>query len=395
MSDPADDRHGRGSDGPPEPVETIVSGDYILTTADDEGFARDPGDVRLESESASEERPRPHAPAARRSVAREAGSGGAARRAGRIAMITLGVGVLLVVVLAVAITAVNGFARWNARRAAARQETPTAAKKESRGNVLLVSEKQGRADGFLALRVDEGRKQVFGIAIPSAAFLEVPGQGFERVGDSYLSGPKVSLAAISNFLSVPFERYLVVPVATYQKVLRAQNMRGVVEAASKSNLSEQEAGELAKFLDRVPTKNVALVPLEVKPITVGSQTYFEPQRDALADLLESWWGVKLGEIDDVVRVIVYNGVGTPGVAGEAAQQLIRSGFRVVDTKNADTFDYAKTQVVVQHKDMTAGKAVKKALGTGQVVNQPSDQDVADVIVIVGKDYRPTGKTTGP
>ena len=136
--------------------------------------------------------------------------------------------------------------------------------------------------------------------------------------------------------------------------------------------------------------------LEVKPITVGPQTYFEPQREALADLLESWWGVKLSESDKAsFALIVYNGAGTPGIAGEAAQQLIRGGFRVVDTKNADNFNYKQTQIVVQDKDMAAGDAVKKVLGTGKVIDQPSDQDVADVIVIIGKDYKPSTTTTGP
>ncbi len=88
------------------------------------------------------------------------------------------------------------------------------------------------------------------------------------------------------------------------------------------------------------------------------------------------------------RVILYNGAGTPGVAGEAAQQLIRGGFRVVDTKNADNFNYAKTKIVVQRGDVKQGDEIARILGVGTVEQQPSEQDVADVIVIIGKDYKP-------
>jgi hypothetical protein len=142
----------------------------------------------------------------------------------------------------------------------------------------------------------------------------------------------------------------------------------------------------------VTSKDVALVPLQVKPITVGKQTYFEPQRDDLADLLKSWWGVQMADAESATRLIVYNGAGVPGIAGEAAQSLIRGGFRVVDTKNADNFGYKQTQIVVQNGDMTAGERVRSVLKVGRVINQPSDQNVAGVIVIIGKDYKPP-KTT--
>ena len=132
----------------------------------------------------------------------------------------------------------------------------------------------------------------------------------------------------------------------------------------------------------------ALVSLPLKPIDLGGQTYYEPQRDRIADLLMQWWGVKVGAEDTSVRVIIYNGVGTPGVAGEAAQQLIASGMRVVDTKNADRFDYDTTLVVVQSGSAEQGEQVKAALGVGEIVDQPSEQDVADVVVIIGRDYVP-------
>ncbi|MEL7668137.1 MAG: LytR C-terminal domain-containing protein, partial [Actinomycetota bacterium] len=70
-----------------------------------------------------------------------------------------------------------------------------------------------------------------------------------------------------------------------------------------------------------------------------------------------------------------------------------AGMRVVDTKNADRFDYAATLVVVQDGDLKQGEQVATALGTGEVVDKPSEQDVADVIVIIGKDYVPPQENT--
>jgi len=61
---------------------------------------------------------------------------------------------------------------------------------------------------------------------------------------------------------------------------------------------------------------------------------------------------------------------------------------VVDTKNADKFGYAQTLIVVQSGPVAAGEKAAKVLGAGKVVNKPTDQSVADMVIIVGKDYKP-------
>lgn len=292
-----------------------------------------------------------------------------------------------VVVLFLLAVSVNAGARWLARRAAEEASTPEALAEQARENLLIIGVGESSAD-FLAVRLDEADEQILGIAIPSGAFMEVPGQGFERVGESYASGVGVSLAAVSNYLSVPFAHYVVVDAAIYQDALTNQSLRGVMAAVQASDLSADEQARIAKFIDSVSGDRTALVSLPLKPIDLGGQTYYEPQRDRIADLLMQWWGVKMGAEDTSVRVIIYNGVGTPGIAGEAAQQLIASGMRVVDTKNADRFDYDTTLVVVQSGALEHGDKVKAALGVGEIVDQPSEQDVADVVVIIGRDYVP-------
>ena len=260
--------------------------------------------------------------------------------------------------------------------------------RKAKENLLVIGVENKEAAGFLAMRVDRKGEQVFGIAIPDGAFLEVPGQGFERVGESYTASADISLSTISNYLGVPFRSYLIVPAEVYRTVLKQQSVAGLTGAVQSSNLTAAELEALGESLAKIPQKNTALVPLPVKPIKLGDQTYFEPQRAQVADLLKSWWGVDASQTAQVTRVIVYNGAGVPGIAGEAAQQLIRNGFRVVDTKNADNFNYKTTQVVVQQGSVTRGNEIRRVLGVGTVVNKPSEQDVADVIIIIGKDYKP-------
>lgn len=310
------------------------------------------------------------------------------RNIGYLAAMALGGLLVLVLVLLLLATAINGVVRWSAQRAAAKSGSATEIERLSKENLLVIGVDKGKAIGFLALRVDQRGGQVFGIAIPDGAFIEVPGQGFERVGESYLAGADVSLAAISNYLTVPFRSYITVPAAVYRDALKRQAVAGITAARERTNASDAQLADISSALAKIEQKNTALVPLPVKPIKLGDQTYFEPQRAQVADLLKAWWGVDATKSAKVTRVILYNGAGKPGIAGVAAQQLIRNGFRVVDTKNANNFGYKQTIVIVQSGPASQGDKIVSVLGAGVVKEQPSEQDVADVIVIIGKDYTP-------
>jgi len=298
-------------------------------------------------------------------------------------------GVLAVlVVLFVLALGVNAGARWLAEREAREEASPEAQAEKAEENLVVIGKNGDGSAEFLAVRLDEEGEQILGIGIPSGAFMEVPGQGFERVGDSLSGGPGVSLAAISNYLSIPFEHYVVVDVVIYQDAMTNQSLRTVMENVQETDLSEEDRARIAGFIEGVKGERTALVPLPVRPIDLGGETFFEPQRDQISDLLLQWWGVRLGAEDTSVRVILYNGSGTPGIAGEAAQQVIAAGLRVVDTKNADRFDYDTTLIVVQSGETSHGELVQAALGVGEIVEKPSEQEVADVIVIIGRDYQP-------
>ncbi len=303
-------------------------------------------------------------------------------------VIAMALGAVLAVVIALLLVAtlINGVARWNAARKASIAANEALENLAAQENILVIGEENGKATGFLAMRVDTKSKQIFGIAIPDGAFIEVPGQGFERVGESYPAGAQVSLAAISNYLTVPFKSYVVVPASAYSALLENQTTSALMSSVTLSSLTDEQQSELAASLAGIPAKSTAFVPLPVKPIKLGSQTYFEPQREEVADLLKAWWGVDPNAAEQVTRVIVYNGAGKPGIAGDAAQELIRAGFRVIDTKNADRFDYKDTTVIVQRGPLEKGQAVVQALGTGIVKQKRTDADVSDIIVIIGKDY---------
>jgi hypothetical protein len=280
---------------------------------------------------------------------------------------------------------VNAFARWNARRLAALGAAPASPIED---NLLIIGVSDGVAVGFTALKAERSSKRVLGIAIPDGAFMEVPGQGFERVGASYLGGAAVSKDTVSNYLGVPFRKFVVVDGAAYQQLLKDQDIAAVMGKVIVTDLTTGQRDSFTQYFSSVAAKDVWIVPLPVKPVAVGDQQYFEPQRTQVADLLLQWWGVQPAAQKATPRVIVYNGVGTPGEAGVAAQQLIKAGLRVVDSGNADNFDHKETLILVYHGTSADAQAVRTALGVGRIVVQSAPQNLTDMIVIIGADYRP-------
>jgi len=96
---------------------------------------------------------------------------------------------------------------------------------------------------------------------------------------------------------------------------------------------------------------------------------------------------------DRPRVLVQNGVGSPGLVESAAHQLTAGGFEFINGGNANSFGHAKTVIVVPDSgapSMQLGQSVASALGlsTSAVQVAGDGQTVADVIVVLGADYKP-------
>ena len=91
------------------------------------------------------------------------------------------------------------------------------------------------------------------------------------------------------------------------------------------------------------------------------------------------------------RVLVLNGVGTAGLGQKARAKLVPAGFVFVGSRNAQAFGVAVSQVLI--KDATPagvalGARVATALGLpASSVHTTEIGSVADVIVLVGRDFR--------
>ena len=106
-----------------------------------------------------------------------------------------------------------------------------------------------------------------------------------------------------------------------------------------------------------------------------------------------------------VRVVVQNGSGVPGAAGETLDALKASGFAGVDPPaDADRLDYEVTEVRYGPGAEGPARLVKAYLaGAGKLVPLEAAPDGADVVLVVGRDFNgvfapgtaPTTTTTAP
>jgi len=94
-----------------------------------------------------------------------------------------------------------------------------------------------------------------------------------------------------------------------------------------------------------------------------------------------------------IKVLVENGVGTPGLEQGAADLLRDEGYQFVPGGNAASFDEEDSVVLIPDTtpaSLELGYAVAETLGLPQSAVQTTDQGstVADVIVILGADFAP-------
>lgn len=88
-----------------------------------------------------------------------------------------------------------------------------------------------------------------------------------------------------------------------------------------------------------------------------------------------------------VRLVVLNGNGAPGIGERVARLLVPSGFRLVSSLNAPTFDEPKTMIVAASEEfLDEARLAGRLLGVGQVVIGEQPTGVADITVLVGADF---------
>ena len=86
------------------------------------------------------------------------------------------------------------------------------------------------------------------------------------------------------------------------------------------------------------------------------------------------------------EIEILNGCGEAGVANLYANFLRQEGFDVIESRNADNFDYLNTNILVHKKEMiSVAKNLAKTLKIKEI--KLIEEGMWDLSVIIGKDYK--------
>jgi len=163
-----------------------------------------------------------------------------------------------------------------------------------------------------------------------------------------------------------------------------------------ASLGPQRLGTLLTGLaaDNKSPSGVLPIVLPVQKIDSGGQPVFRVDDDKTHALVTSNLDASLPASARVTRtrVLIQNGVGTPGLVGPACQRLTAAGYTVVGSGNANSFDFNQSKVLVFDNSVASAELGNRVAATlrlsgNDVAVSNEGQNVADVIVILGKDYK--------
>ena len=226
-----------------------------------------------------------------------------------------------------------------------------------------------------------------------------------RAGDQKLSG--VSAAAFATYLAdgEPEQARL----ARFDNVLTSLVARlpseeaAVVDLLAKLGAGSKHTLDTTALAQRLVVMHAAAVKdnivsdvLPVKTADTGGSApaYVLDVTQAAATMRTRFPGAQQPSgAEAPLRVLVENGVGTPGLVLAARTKLIEGGFLFQDGGNASSFTKDPTSLLVADAtdaSRAAGAKVAAALGVPatSVVTQDRGQSKADVIVILGPDFAP-------
>ncbi len=249
------------------------------------------------------------------------------------------------------------------------------------------SEESRTAKSILLTRVDLPSKSITALKIPPNTFVSVPGYSFADVGSSLRQGQEAILTSVKAMLGVEVQELLFLDNQDFKRAVADLDFAYAFAESNRSSLSKLVRQQLEQAVAEFPKQQVTVIPLPVRLVSVGAADYYMPKADQIDRLLVALWGIKTADSNRTARLMILNGSGRPGVGADLARTLRDKGYTIVETKNADTFGYQQTQIIMYKVDVEAAEKLKRLLGVGLIVNRPVAQDVADFAIIIGQDLQ--------
>jgi polyisoprenyl-teichoic acid--peptidoglycan teichoic acid transferase len=156
----------------------------------------------------------------------------------------------------------------------------------------------------------------------------------------------------------------------------------------ESDASPKQHAEFLSALADLPSEDLTLTTLPVRPISAAATQLYATDEEELAAFVEETIGVE-SDTEPDVRVQILNGNGVPGIGQDVAKKLVGQGFRIILSGNAQRLDYRETLIITyenSERGIALAERAKDLIGVGEVQISAQEQGIVDLTIVVGKDF---------
>jgi hypothetical protein len=315
---------------------------------------------------------------------------------------------------------------------ASRPAPPAAGGPNQQVVVWTVWDEKPRGPAFVSVLASGGGLDPVLLAIPPKTVVSVPGRGYESVGDTAAVGrPEAVAGAVENILGVQVDASTGMPLASLaplvdriggieaeevDEVIGKQQLNGeqTVEYLRARSAGTGEAGDDTRFIRWLEVSTAIVtkayekpdvlqeIPSAHRPVFVAAGSgrtevldlpveaigagLARPDGEYIAQIVRDYF-LTTNKTERVVRIVVMNGNGRPGTGQTVARLLVPSGFRLVSSLNAPKFNVRTTRIVAGSEELLdEAYLAQRLLGVGEVYVVDQESHVADLSIVVGKDF---------
>jgi len=162
-----------------------------------------------------------------------------------------------------------------------------------------------------------------------------------------------------------------------------KELKALIDTARKyvkTNLSMVDMYDLGKAFKEIQMEDISMVTLPGRAAMVGEKSVLQPDIVGVREIVaEQVLDVDLLTRSDV-QLVVLNGEGGTWLAHNAATKLEKMGFEVVETNNADRFDYSESYIVQLNDDEKVSSLLARAvdLDTKVVAKEEFSSTIEDL-----------------
>lgn len=176
------------------------------------------------------------------------------------------------------------------------------------------------------------------------------------------------------------------------------NNLALVEGYIETDLNTDGLFKIISTFSKISQAKIKNYVLDVSPVELEGKLFYVPDISRIPEIFDQKYVYEAEEVEftETVKLTILNGAGTQGIAGKVSD--IFSNIKhpdgtdryVVDKMdNADNFNYAETEIILNSSEDYAVKAseeIKNILKVGNIYTSIDEAIESDIIIIIGKDY---------